>query len=153
MVPTQTWPTGIIDDDEALRAVLRLARRIAVLGMKDDSRAGEPAHDIPKLMKDAGYEIIPVNPTIETALGVPAVGSLAEIDGEVDILDVFRASNRVKAHVQEAIALRPKVFWMQAGIRDDESARRLVAAGIAVVQDRCLAVEHRRLIGSTKPGA
>lgn len=149
---TQTWPTGLVEDDEDLRAVLRLARRIAVLGMKDDSRAGEPAHDIPKVMKDAGYEIIPVNPTIETALGIPAVGRLAEIEGEVDILDVFRASNRVQAHVDEAIALRPKVFWMQLGIRDDESARRLVAAGIAVVQDRCLAVEYRRLIGSAGRG-
>jgi uncharacterized protein len=67
----------------------------------------------------------------------------------VDILNVFRASHRIKVHVEDAIALRPKVFWMQLGVRDDESARRLAAAGIAVVQDRCLAVEHRRLIGRT----
>jgi predicted CoA-binding protein len=147
-MPTQPWPTGIVEDDEGLRAILRFARRIAVLGIKDESRAGEPAHDIPKVMQESGYEVVPVNPTIDSALGVPAVANLNEIDGEIDILNVFRASHRVKVHVDDAIALKPKVFWMQLGIRDDESARRLAAAGIAVVQNRCLAVEHRRLIGA-----
>ncbi len=133
--------------DAELRELLRRVRSIAVLGMKDG--ADDDAFRVPRYMQAHGYRIIPINPKLETVLGEPAKATLAEIAGGVDLVNVFRASQHVPAHVNEILALspRPLAVWLQLGIRNDEAAARLAAAGIAVVQDRCLMVEHRRLLG------
>ena len=133
--------------DAELRELLRRVRSIAVLGIKDG--ADDDAFRVPRYMQAHGYRIIPVNPKLATVLGEPAKAKLAEITGGVDLVNVFRASQHVPAHVDEILALspRPLAVWLQLGIRHDEAAARLAAAGIAVVQDRCLMVEHRRLLG------
>ena len=127
-----------------IEAIVRAMRVVAVLGMKDDSRAGEPAVEIPRMLVERGVDVIPVNPTIATALGRRAYPSLAAVDVPFDLLDVFRRSERIPGIAEEVLALppkrRPRVVWLQSGIRHDAAAVRLRAAGITVVQDACLGV-------------
>jgi len=133
--------------DDELRALLAGARRIAVLGAHVDPE--KPAHYVPDYLHRTGYRILPVNPVYAGRLlwGEPVRASLADISEPVDVLDVFRRSARVADHADEILALRPDLVWLQSGIRNDTVARTLEDAGIPVVQDRCLMVEHRRLLG------
>jgi predicted CoA-binding protein len=137
-----------MQSDPELRELLRRVRSIAVLGIKDG--AGDDAFRVPQYMQAHGYRIVPINPKLSTVLGERALASLAQIDGGVDLVNVFRAPQHVPAHASEILALspRPLAVWLQLGIAHAASAARLEAAGIAVVQDRCLMVEHRRLLGS-----
>jgi hypothetical protein len=137
-----------LSTDAELRELLRRVRSIAVLGMKDG--ADDDAFRVPRYMQAHGYRIVPINPKLTTVLGERAKAKLAEIAGGVDLVNVFRASQHVPAHVDEILALspRPLAVWLQLGIRHAEAAARLAAAGIAVVQDRCLMVDHQRLLGS-----
>ncbi len=136
--------------DAEIEAIIRAMRVIAVLGMKDDSRAGEPALEIPRMLVERGFEVIPVNPTIERALGRRAYARLADVDVPFDLLDVFRRPDRIPEIVDEVLALpperRPAVVWLQSGIRNDAAAARLRAAGITVVQDACLGVLATRYV-------
>ena len=136
-----------MQSDAELRDLLRRVRSIAVLGIK----AGEDddAFQVPRYMQEHGYRILPINPKLDRVLGEPALGSLAEIRGGADLIDVFRAPQHIPAHADEILALspRPLAVWLQLGISHAEAAARLTAAGIEVVQDRCLMVEHRRLLG------
>lgn len=133
--------------DDELRAFLAGARRIAVLGAHVDP--GKPAHYVPDYLHRKGYRILPANPVYagRTLWGEPVRASLGEISEPVDVLDVFRRSAQVADHADEILALRPGLVWLQSGIRNDAVARMLEDAGIPVVQDRCLMVEHRRLLG------
>jgi predicted CoA-binding protein len=139
-----------LTDDASLRALLESTRSIAVLGIK----AGESddAHRVPLYLQRAGYAILPVSPRLTSVLGEPCVPSLKDLAQPADLIDVFRAPAHIPAHTDEILALpwRPRAVWLQLGIRDDASAARLEAAGIAVVQDLCLMVVHRRLIGATR---
>jgi predicted CoA-binding protein len=137
-----------IGSDEELRALLASTRTIAVVGIKADPE--EDAHRVPAYLQRAGYRIVPVSPKLERVLDEPAVASLRDVREPVDLVDLFRAPRHVPAHVEEVLAMspRPRAVWMQLGIRHDEAARRLEAAGIAVVQDRCIMVDHRRLLGA-----
>lgn len=134
-------------EDAILRDVLRSVRRIAVLGLKDGP--DEDSWRVSRYLQQHGYTIVPVNPKLAATLGLRAFPTLAAAPPPLDLVDVFRASLHVRGHVDEILALspRPKCVWLQLGVRDDESARRLESAGIAVVQDRCIMVEHRRLLG------
>jgi hypothetical protein len=131
--------------DDELRALLRTTRRIAVLGIKSGAR--EDAFEVPRYLQARGYRILPVNPKLERVLGETAQPRLAAIDQPVDIIDVFRAARHLPDHVDEILSLDrlPLAVWLQLGIRHDACAERLRAAGVGVVQDRCLLVEHRRL--------
>jgi len=133
--------------DDELRALLAGARRIAVLGAHVDPE--KPAHYVPDYLHRKGYRILPANPVYagRTLWGEPVRASLADISEPVDVLDVFRRSAQVADHTDEMLALRPGLVWLQSGIRNDAVARMLEDAGIPVVQDRCLMVEHRRLLG------
>jgi predicted CoA-binding protein len=133
--------------DDELRALLAGARCIAVLGAHVDP--GKPAHYVPDYLHRKGYRILPANPVYagRTLWGEPVRASLAEISEPVDILDVFRRSAQLADHADEMLALRPSLVWLQSGIRNDAVASVLEDAGIPVVQDRCLMVEHRRLLG------
>ena len=133
--------------DDELRAFLAGARCIAVLGAHVD--AEKPAHYVPDYLHRTGYRILPANPVYagRTLWGEPVRASLADISEPVDVLDVFRRSAQVADHADEILALRPDLVWLQSGIRNDTVARTLEDAGIPVVQDRCLMVEHRRLLG------
>ena len=134
-------------EDAAIRGLLEGVRTIAVLGIKNGPQ--DDAFRVPRYLQERGYRIVPVNPKLEVVLGRPVVGSLREIEEPVDLVNVFRASAHVPAHVEEILALQPRPLgvWLQLGIRSDEAAARLLAAGVALVQDRCLMVEHGRLLG------
>lgn len=140
--------TEIAEGDAGLKALLESARTIAVVGIKD--REQEDAFRIPQYLQKAGYRIVPVNPKLASVLGEPCRATLAQVEGPIDIVNLFRASEHVPAHVDEILAMRPlpKAVWMQLGIHHGPSAQRLRDAGIEVVQDRCMMVDHRRLIGA-----
>lgn len=117
---------------------------IAVVGCS--STAGKAAHDIPAYMQRHGYEIVPVNPYADEILGRSAADSLADVEAEIDIVDVFRPSEEVSGIVDEVLERDDvQVVWLQLGIEDTEAAARAEDAGLDVVMDRCLKVEHRRL--------
>jgi hypothetical protein len=136
--------------DPELAALLRGVKSIAVLGIKDDSE--EAAHRVPRYLQAHGYRILPVSPKCREVLGERCAATLADLAEPADLVDVFRAPQHIAGHADEILALRPlpRAVWLQLGIRDDASAERLSAAGIAVVQDRCLMVEHRRLLGGER---
>ncbi|MEM9174091.1 MAG: CoA-binding protein [Myxococcota bacterium] len=138
---------GIEETDEQLRDLLGAAKTIAVVGAKDEP--AEDAYRIPVYMQEAGYRIVPVNPKLEATLGEPCHADLRTVEGAVDIVNLFRASEHVPGHVDEILALdpRPRAVWMQLGIHNGEAAQRLREAGIGVIQDRCIMVDHRRLLG------
>lgn len=131
-----------------LRALLAPVRTVAVLGAKD--RPGEPAFYVPAALFEAGLRLWPVNPGLVRPVpwGEPPVPTLADLPGRVDLIDVFRRPETIPGHVDEILALpwRPAIVWLQSGIAHPATAR-LRAAGIVVVEDRCLMVEHRRWVG------
>ncbi len=132
---------------ESLREILGRCRTVAVLGAHWEPE--RPACYVPEYLHGVGYRIVPVNPAGagRTMWGAPFVGSLGEIGEAVDMVDVFRRSDRLGAHQAEILAMepRPQVVWLQLGIRNDGFAEALREAGITVVQDRCTLAEHRRL--------
>ena len=133
---------------DAIARVVRECRRIAVLGIKPESRRDAPAFYVPEYMARQGYDIVPVPvyyPDVTTILGQPVHRSLATVPPPIDMVNVFRRSHDVPPHVPDLLAARPRVVWLQLGIRHDGAAEELARAGILVVQDRCLLVEHRRL--------
>lgn len=141
------WRERLLDGPEALRALLERTRRIAVLGVKAPE-SGQPAYYVPHHAHRVGYEVIPVPvyyPEMRELFGNPVYRTLAEIPGEVDLVDVFRRPQDIPMHVDDILAKQPKAVWFQSGIRHDAVAEQLARAGIEVVQDRCLLVELRRI--------
>jgi predicted CoA-binding protein len=145
---TDEWRKNEISDDEAAIAKLvREARRVAVLGIKTEAQSREPAFYVPHALHEAGVEIVPVPvyfPEVKTILGQPVYRRLVDIPGPIDIVDVFRRSADVGPHLGDLLAKHPRAVWLQQGIRDDVVAESLARAGILVVQDRCLMVDHER---------
>ena len=122
-------------------------RRIAVLGIKPESHADQPAHYVPKYMLDAGFEIVPVPvyyPGVTEIVGQKVYRKLVDVPGPVDMVNVFRRPIDLMPHLEDILAKKPASVWLQLGIRDDAFAAELTKAGIEVVQDLCLMVEHRR---------
>lgn len=142
------WQNNLIDDAEGIRRMLKDTRRIAVLGIKTEAQSFQPAFYVPQYMSQAGFEIIPVPvyyPEATEILGQKVYRKLADIPGDVDLVNVFRRPQDVTGHLDDLLAKRPRAVWMQSGIRNDEVAEALAREGIRVVQDRCLMVEHRAL--------
>jgi predicted CoA-binding protein len=140
---------NILTTDSEIAELLRTTRTIAVLGIKPESHAYTPAHYVPKYMADAGFEIIPVPvyyPEVTAILGKQVYRDLKDVPGEIDLLNVFRRSEDIPKHTDDILAVKPKAVWFQLGIRNDEVAEKLAEAGIKVVQDLCLMVEHRALV-------
>lgn len=125
--------------DDVIGDLLASARRIAIVGASDDP--GRPSHGVMARVLQAGFEVVPVNPNATTVLGVPAVASLADIDGPVDLVDVFRRVEHTPGVVREAAAVGAPAVWLQTGLRSSEARRLADDAGMAYVEDRCLAVE------------
>jgi predicted CoA-binding protein len=146
------WRANILEDSDNILELLRNSHRIAVVGIKPDSASGKPAHYVPKFMQQQGYEIVPVPiyyPDVSEILGQKVYRTLAEIPGEIDIVDVFRRPGDIAGHVPDILATRPKAVWFQLGIRNDTAAQEIAEAGILVVQDRCLKVERQKLVRHT----
>lgn len=141
--------SNILTTDDEIRELLQNTKTIAVLGIKPETHASQPAFYVSKYMADAGYEIIPVPvyyPEVTDILGKTVYRDLKDIPGEIDLLNVFRRSEDIPKHTIEILEKKPKAVWFQLGIRNDEVAGQLAEAGIKVVQDLCLMVEHRALI-------
>jgi predicted CoA-binding protein len=142
----ETWRENLITTGEGIRVMLESARRIAVLGIKCEY--DRPAYFVPEYAQMAGYEIIPVPvyyPELKELMGQPVYRRVADVPGDVDIVNVFRRSHDIPPHIDDIIAKKPKAVWFQSGIRNDAAAETLAKAGIQVVQDRCLMVEMRRI--------
>jgi predicted CoA-binding protein len=136
-----------LSNDSDLRRVLEQARTVAVIGAH--VMPSKAAFYVPEYLHQQGYRVLPVNPVYAGQRNWDATycATLAELDEAVDLVDVFRRGDQVGEHLEDILALspRPKVVWLQLGIRNDEAATALMAVGIDVVQDRCTLAEHRRL--------
>ncbi len=144
-----TGPGRHLTTSAEIAAFLRTVKRVAVLGIRSETSSGAPAHYVPAYLAAAGLDVIPVpiyEPQVTQILGKPVVRNLRAIEGTVDLVDVFRRPEDIPAHLPDLLALKPRGVWLQSGIRHDEVAAQLVAAGIDVVQDQCLMVAHRQLV-------
>ena len=128
--------------DQQITDILSL-RTVAVIGMSKHS--SKAAHYVPKYLIDNGYDVTPVNPTAEKILNISCYDSVSEIEGPVDIIDVFRPSEQISFIIRDCIEKKPKVIWLQEGIHDFQSEELARKAGILVVFNRCMLAEHMRL--------
>lgn len=134
-------------DDTQIAALLQSARSIAVVGLSPDPT--RPSHGVARYLQGAGYRIIPVNPKCERVLGERCYPRLIDIAEPVDIVDCFRRSEEMPAIARDAVAIAAKLVWMQFGVISEEAARIAHDAGLAVVMDRCLKIDHARLCATT----
>lgn len=142
-----SWQENLVEGAEGIRALLAQTKRVAVLGIKTEAQAHEPAFYVAKYLVSAGLEIIPVPvyfPQVTSILGLQVYRKLVDVPGEIDLVNVFRLPEHINLHLDDMLAKKPKAVWFQSGIRNDEVAGRLAQSGIKVVQDRCLMIEHRR---------
>jgi len=140
---------NLLTTDDQIRDLLANTKSIAVLGIKPESHRFQPAFYVSEYMANAGYEIIPVPvyyPEVTEILGKPVYRNLNDVPADIDLLNVFRRSEDIPKHTEEILSKRPKAVWFQLGIRNDEVAEKFAEAGIKVVQDLCLMVEHRALM-------
>ncbi len=139
------------EDDSLLREIFDRCNTIAVVGVK--AGASDDAYRVPHYMQQHGHRIVPISPKLDEVLGERCVASLRDLREPIEMVNLFRAPQHLPAHVDEILAMKPLPFavWFQLGIRDDASAERLRAAGVKVVQDACLMVEHARLAGRGHP--
>ena len=142
------WRENLVADPAGIARIVRECRRIAVLGIKPELRAGAPAFYVPEYMLRHGYDVVPVPvyyPDVVEILGRRVYRALRDVPWPIDMVNVFRRPHDIPPHVPEILAAKPRVAWLQLGISHQEAAETLARAGIQVVQDRCLMVEHRRL--------
>jgi predicted CoA-binding protein len=132
--------------DEKIKELLATSKTIAVVGLS--SNPDRPSHGVAKYLQSHGYKVIPVNPNEAEVLGEKSYASLRDIPEKVDIVDVFRAVDAVPAITDDAIAIGAKALWLQLGIVHEEAAAKARTAGLQVIQDQCLAVDHRLLMRS-----
>lgn len=140
------WKENLLSTDAEIGELLKQTKRIAVIGIKMETF--QPAYYVPNYMKNAGFEIVPVPvyyPDTTEIMGEKVYRNLTEIPGEIDLVNIFRRSSDVAKHTDDILAKMPKAVWMQSGIYNDEVAETLARAGIKVVQNMCLMVEHRAL--------
>ena len=142
------WRQNLVTSSAGVASLLRGVRRVAVLGMKTEEQAGQPAFYVPQYLVEAGLDVVPVPvyyPKIEEILGLNVYRKLVDVPGAIDLVDVFRRPSDIPPHLDDILAKMPKSVWFQSGIVNDAAAETLARAGIKVVQDRCLMVDHRRL--------
>ena len=133
------------DDSEKIRRILRTHKTIAVVGLS--AQWHRPSFFAAKYMQEHGYRVIPVNPQYEEILGERCFKSLRDIPEKVDIVDCFRKSAEIPAIAEDAIAIGAKVLWMQLGVENGEARRTAETAGLEVVENRCVKIEHGRFFG------
>lgn len=140
-----TGPVPLLDGDEPARLLGR-TKRIAMVGASPDP--GRPSHGVMRQLLDAGYDVVPINPTVDQVLGKPAYATLENAfaqTGPFDMVDVFRRPEHTPDVARSAVAIGAKSLWLQLGVVNWEAAQIAHDAGLAVVMDRCTAIEHRRL--------
>jgi predicted CoA-binding protein len=132
---------------ETKRQILKRVKTLAVVGLS--SKKQRPGYTVPAYMQQAGYRIIPVNPHLDAALDEKAYPDLSAIPVPVDLVLIFRRPEHIPPLVAQAIGIGAKVVWMQLGIVNEEAAAQAQQAGLEVVMDSCIMVEHRRLLGNS----
>lgn len=143
-----SWERNLLDTPDEIRELLVVTKRIAVLGIKTEAQSSQPAFYVPAYLAAAGFDVIPVPvyyPEVTRILDREVFRRLADIPGEIDLVNVFRRSQDIPPHLEDILEKKPRAVWFQSGIRHDEVAEKLAQAGIQVVQNRCLMVEHRWL--------
>lgn len=146
------YSNNLIEDHQRARNALLESKRLAILGIKPEDRAAQPAFYVSEYLEKAGYEVIPVPvyyPDCTEILGKKVCRKFSEV-GPVDMIVVFRRPKDIDPHVDDMIAAKPKYVWFQLGIRNEDAARRLAEAGIGVIQDKCTMVEHRRALAQRR---
>jgi len=138
----------LITQEDDIKVILENSKSVAVLGLSPKPR--RDSYKVAAYLKEKGYRIVPVRPAQKEILGEKAFSSIDELDEAIDILNVFRSSAQVMAHAEEALRLKPKVFWMQLGIENHTAALLLTSQGIDVVMNRCIKIDHERLITKIK---
>ena len=133
----------LLERDEDIQQLLKNTRRIAIVGIS--ANPARPSHGVALYLMAAGYEIVPVNPGLREVLGLRCYANLDEIDGPIDMVDVFRRSEEVPNIADTAIAIGAKSLWLQLGVINEDASVRAVTAGLAVVVDRCTKIEHARM--------
>ncbi len=134
-----------MDDSDKVRSILRHVRTIAVVGLS--AQWHRPSYFAAKYLQEHGYRVIPVNPAYPRILGEQCYPSLRDIPEKVDVVDCFRRSAEIPALAEDAIAIGAKVLWMQLGVENAEARARAQAAGLEVVENRCMKIEHGRFFG------
>ncbi len=145
------WQSNLIDNPAGFRHIFEQTHTIAVLGIKPDEYTQTPAYYVPHYLQAAGFEVIPVPvyyQNVTHILGKQVVRNLRDLIGQVDLVNIFRRAEDIPQHLEDLLALSPRAVWIQSGIRNDEVGAALAKADIKVVQDRCIMVEHRRLMGT-----
>jgi predicted CoA-binding protein len=133
-----------IEDDGAIREILRGAKTVAVVGAS--VKPWRDSNSIMQFLIDAGYKVFPVNPKYSEVLGIPCVPNLSHVPKGIDIVDVFRRSEALDLLVDEAIANGAKTLWTQFGVVDVKAGAKAEQAGMNVIMDHCIRVDHRRLL-------
>jgi len=141
-------PGGVKAGADAILELLKNYKTIAVVGLS--SNPMRPSYDVTEYMQAAGYRIIPVNPNEREVLGEKSYARLEEVREKIEIVNVFRRAEEVPAVVESAIRVGAKVVWMQQGVENEEAAEKARAAGLVVIEDACILVEHRRRVGELK---
>jgi len=141
-------PGGVKAGADAILELLKKYKSIAGVGLS--SNPMRPSYDVTEYMQAAGYRIIPVNPNEREVLGEKSYARLEEVPEKIEIVNVFRRAEEVPAVVESAIRVGAKVVWMQQGIENEEAAQKARAAGLMVIEDACILVEHRRRAGELK---
>jgi len=134
-----------LTQSDPITDILKRAKTIAVVGLSNNPL--RPSHGVAAYLQTQGYHIIPVNPQIDESLGEQAYASLLDVPEKIDIVDVFRRSDAVAEVVDQAIQLKVPAIWMQEGVIDEKAAAKARKAGILVVMDQCILVEHRARLG------
>ena len=145
---SEAWRANLVTDPDGIARIVRECKRIAVLGIKTEAQRDQPAFYVAEYMARAGYDIVPVPvyyPDATEILGRPVYRTVQAVPAPVAMVNVFRRPRDIPPHVEDILAARPRVVWLQLGIRHEAAAETWAKAGIQVVQDRCLLVEHRRL--------
>jgi predicted CoA-binding protein len=144
-----TWRTHLLEEPASIAALLSRTLRVAVLGIKPEDHSNQPAFYVPAYLVNHGFDVIPVPvyyPEVTHILEIEVVRDLKKVPPPIDLVNVFRKSEDIPAHLDDLIACKPRAVWFQLGIRNDAAAQRLAEAGIDVVQNRCLMVEHRNAV-------
>lgn len=142
------WQQNLLEDTDEILELLARTKRVAVLGIKTEAHSMKPAFYVPQYLAGAGLDVIPVpvyDLHVPEILGRKVYHKLADIPGDVDLVDVFRRPADIPPHLDDILAKMPKAVWFQSGIRNDAAAEQLARAGIKVVQDLCLMIEYRRV--------
>jgi predicted CoA-binding protein len=143
MAERGTGNGGLNSSPEEIAAILRRYRTVVVVGLSTDPQ--KPSHQVARYLQSQGYRIIPVNPQCQAVLGEKCYPSLKEVPEPVEVVDIFRKGEAIPAIVEEAIGVGAKVIWLQLGLESPEAAAQARAAGLQVVMNRCMKIEHANL--------